>query len=123
SYFSRVGAWIVNWGFPTIFAELLVREGRYEELRARVTAGDQGALDRLVALFVDQDRIDEAVSVLEVRADRGDYHAAAVLTDLLIEVGRTEDVRARAAYGDPYAREKVSELLDGLGARRSSRAL
>jgi hypothetical protein len=48
-------------------------------------------------------RVDEAITILRIRADAGDRHAAGRLADLLAEQGRVNELRTRAEAGDEDA--------------------
>jgi hypothetical protein len=94
-------------------AELLVKQGREVELRARADAGDPQAAYRLAGLLAAQGRLEE----VQARADAGDEVAAWSLPVLLAAQGR-EEVRARVEVvqarwdaGDVRAALGLADLL------------
>ena len=60
-------------------------------------------------------RVDEAITILRIRADAGDRHAADRLASLLAEQGRADEaitiLRARADVGDRDAAGRLADLL------------
>jgi len=96
---------------------LLAKLGRVEELRARVDdAGDAGAVWQLTGLLIRQDRIGEAIDVIRPQADADHPNAARVLTDLLAQQGRLDELRERAATGDELSLWRLADLLADRGA-------
>ncbi|NUP64449.1 MAG: NACHT domain-containing protein [Nonomuraea sp.] len=73
--------------WTSTLADLLARQGRIEELRARADQGDRAAGDRLARLLAEEGRVEE----LRARATAGDPHAAHRLARLLAQEGRSDD--------------------------------
>jgi hypothetical protein len=99
-------------------ADLLVEQGRVDELRHRAKTGDWAAIDRLATLLILQGQVDEAAALLGPRAnaDAHDYlhnekSVAVRLATLLFEHGRVEELSHRANGGDLYAADRLIELL------------
>ncbi|MFV2114779.1 hypothetical protein ACFHW0_20915 [Micromonospora sp. LOL_025] len=86
-------------------------------LRDLDRAGANGAGSVLVDLLADRGRTAE----LRIRAEHGDWHAAARLAALLAEEGRTDETerywRIAAEQGDPRARDELAALLAARGRR------
>jgi hypothetical protein len=62
-------------------------------------------------LLTGHGRIDEAVEILQARADAGHRFAAARLVEVLAEQGRLDGLRARADGGDRSAADRLVKLL------------
>ncbi|WJK33049.1 tetratricopeptide repeat protein [Solwaraspora sp. WMMA2065] len=77
-----------------IFQDHLARISRARHLRLRVSAGDQGAAEPLASLLVRQDRVDEAIAILQASADAGNREAAVSLADLLAGRGDVDEAIA-----------------------------
>jgi predicted negative regulator of RcsB-dependent stress response len=96
-------------------ADLLIREGRIDELQARADAGDHAARSRLAKVLAREGHIDE----LQARADAGDYIARDELAELFVEQGRSaeaiEDLRRRVDHGDASAALRLANLLTAEG--------
>ncbi|SCL45260.1 hypothetical protein GA0070606_0675 [Micromonospora citrea] len=92
-------------------------------LRDLDRAGASGAGSVLVDLLADRGRTDE----LRLRAEHGDWHAAARLAALLAEEGRAEEAelywRIAADQGDPRARDELATLLAARGRHDEAIAL
>lgn len=84
-------------------------------LRDLDRAGANGAGSVLVDLLADRGRTEE----LRIRAEHGDWHAAARLAALLAGEGRTDEAerywRIAAEQGDPRARDELAALLAARG--------
>ena len=68
---------------PPRLAELLVRRGDLDGLRARADAGDEDAAWALAGLLAERGDLDGAAQILRAAADAGDEHAARRLAGLL----------------------------------------
>jgi hypothetical protein len=90
--------------------ELLAEQGRIEELRARAHTGNRQAADRLANLLIEQGRTDEGLPVLRALA-ASSWLDDVRLADLLVDLGRIEELRARADAGDEAAGERLAEWL------------
>ncbi|MFI7516422.1 T3SS (YopN, CesT) and YbjN peptide-binding chaperone 1 [Micromonospora echinofusca] len=92
-------------------------------LRDLDRAGADGAGSVLVDLLADRGRTEE----LRVRAEHGDWHAAARLAALRAEQGRTDEAerywRIAAEQGDPRARDELATLLAAGGRHEEAVAL
>jgi hypothetical protein len=100
-----------GWGTASPLVDLLVQQGRAEDLRARADAGEAAAVKRLPGLLVELGRTDEAVRVLEERAARGEHAAAVELARLLVREGGEERLWSRTSGGDPIAAHHLCDLL------------
>jgi hypothetical protein len=84
-------------------------------LRDLDRAGANGAGSVLVDLLADRGRTEE----LRIRAEHGDWHAAARLAALLAAQGRADEAerywRIAAEQGDPRARDELAALLAARG--------
>lgn len=122
-----------------------------QALRRLVPAGDGAALTQLVALLRRQDRITEAIGLVDawqtahpddqrpsLRAElvrvrhragelrqraAGDIRAAELLAELLADGGRADELRPRAGAGDAVAIEDLAELLADRGCLDELRGL
>lgn len=119
-----------------LLAELLVRTGRFEELRERASGGDEGAVERSAKLLAEQGNVEEAIATLrgsvlcsssrllaklladsnrieelQVLAEMGIESAAEVLADRLIKQGQLEELRIRAASDGIVARYLACALI------------
>jgi TIR domain len=96
---------------PLLLADLLAEQGRFDELFQREKAGDQAATDRLDRLLADEGRFDE----LYARLDGRGHYTAVVLAEALISQGRPDEalclLRERTDGGDPFARQRLAQLL------------
>jgi len=88
-------------------AEVLAEHGDLDELRARAKAGDTHALHRLIDLLAERGDVYE----LGAWADAGDEHAAERLATVLAERGDLDQLRARADAGDERAAERLAAVL------------
>ena len=91
-----------------LLAEVLAKQGREDELRARADTGDGSAAGLLTELLAKQGRVDE----LRARADAGGWYAADRLTELLAKQGREDELRAEVDAG---TREAAGRLITMLG--------
>jgi tetratricopeptide (TPR) repeat protein len=95
--------------------DLLVEQGRVEELRQRSEAGDRHATSGLTRLLVTQGRFDEAIAVQRQRLDAGDERATSWLAELLAKQGRFDEaitvLRQHLEPGDERAAIQLAELL------------
>ncbi|MFF3868292.1 hypothetical protein [Micromonospora sp. NPDC001898] len=89
--------------------------GYLRDLADSGAAGAMGAGSVLVDLLADRGHTDE----LRLRADHGDWHAAARLAALLAERGQTDEAerywRVAADHGDPRAYDELAALLAAAG--------
>ncbi|NUW39577.1 tetratricopeptide repeat protein [Nonomuraea rhodomycinica] len=102
-------------------ADLVAEQGREEELRARADAGDRHAAERLAELLAEHGHVEEAITILRT-ADPDDGGAAAQLATLLAAHGREAELRARADTGDSSAAQRLMELLVEQGREGELRA-
>ena len=93
-----------------------------QHLRALVRAGIPSAAGRLADMLDRQGLVEEAIAVLQARADAGDQSTADRLADLLARQGRVEELRARADAGDQYAAGRLAHLLARQGRVEELRA-
>ncbi|WP_283133436.1 hypothetical protein [Rhizohabitans arisaemae] len=88
-------------------------------LMQALDAGADSAALPLTDLLEDQGRVEEAIKVLRVPANRGDRFAADRLVDLLVGHGSVEAaigfLRVRADCGDGFAALGLAWLLQGQG--------
>jgi hypothetical protein len=86
-------------------------------------AGEENALPKLAYLRGRCGELDEAVRILRGPADSGDKLASVLLTDLLVQHGKLDELRALADGGNEAAAIRLiillanQEDLDELGAR------
>ncbi|WP_433385473.1 protein kinase domain-containing protein [Actinoplanes sp. CA-142083] len=92
-------------------ARLLAERGDLSTLRARAEAGDAWSAERLVRLPDRQDDGHRALQRLRQMADLGLAPAAAHLARLLARDEEIDELRARAADGDPWAATAAIEVL------------
>jgi tetratricopeptide (TPR) repeat protein len=106
--------------------ELLAKERRVDQLRARADAGDHLAACRLGKLLAEQGLVDDAITLLREhsRAILQDYaqglssdvlEAAEELADLLAQQGRIDELQERTDAGDVAAAQRLADLLADLG--------
>jgi hypothetical protein len=97
-------------------AELLVEQGKMNELQARARAGDELALDLLTDLLAKQDRVDEAIDLLQLCVDAGQRSAAVMLAGMLAEQNRIHEaigvLRPRAAADESAADALIALLAE-----------
>ena len=111
-----------------IFAlvDLLVEQGNTEEavavLRAHTDVGT-GYVRRLADLLAKQGHVDDAVSVLRASADAGNSHVGEWLVELLVEHGRTDEVRTRADLGDAAAARWLAGVLIEQGSTHEAASM
>ncbi|MET9250260.1 hypothetical protein [Nonomuraea sp. NPDC003709] len=107
---ANVGTLVGPWIAASRLADLLVRQGREDELRARADAGDLSAVKKLADLLAKQGSVEEAIALLRPHADRNESHASR-LAKLLVRQGREDELHARADAGDGYAARSLVHLL------------
>ena len=105
----------------------LAEAGEIDELQARVDAGDDHARWHLASLLAESHREPEAANLIRPLADAGDdiaamwlarwlvdkYHSsvdAAELRELLCPEGEIDELRRRAAAGEPRAQWWLDNL-------------
>ena len=88
-------------------ADLLVRCGDVDGLRALADAGTGPAVNRLDAMLAERGEIDE----LRARADSGDTRAEDLLIRELAERGDLDALRVRADAGDSRAADRLDRIL------------
>lgn len=101
---------------------LLGRQGQVEELRVLSDGGSALAVDQLAHVFVRQGRVDDAVTILGQYLDGcyGVYSPADLVVEghlgrLLADLGRVDELRARASVGYTLAASSLFELLAANG--------
>lgn len=101
---------------------VLIADGRVEEAiefaRARAPV-DDGAVDRLTRLLVEQERVNDAIAVLQAHVDSGSPMADSRLTRLLVDQDRVDDaitrLRDQADAGGFGAAVTLAHLLAEYG--------
>ncbi len=102
--------------------ELRARQGRTEEAKALMfqAGGGGDAAVRLAEVLAEQGHFDEAVGLMQSRADAGDRYAAGRLAVLCSKHDQFEqaitDLRQLADDGDPLAPVWLIELLAERGS-------
>lgn len=126
-----------------MLAELLAKQGRIEELTAQADAGDFAARLHLLSVLVKQRQVEQfnaraeagdtlaanlraillgtqdGLEELTNYANAGDKNAAAWLAMKLAE----DDLRLRAQAGDPFAAQRLAELMAQQGNTKEAIAL
>ena len=96
-------------------ADLLVQQDNLgaadEALAAAAAGGYTSAAFRLAEIRAAQNDVAGAVAVLQPAADAGDVEVAARIAQLLADADDTAALRARAGAGDPWASQRLAELL------------
>jgi predicted negative regulator of RcsB-dependent stress response len=115
-----------TWQFRhALLQDHLARKTNLEHLRARADGGDSYAGRQLAELLAKHDRVDEAIIVLQTRADP-DGLAASRIADLLARQGRVDEaltiLQTRADVGDQDAGYRLVEFLAGQGREDELRA-
>lgn len=91
------------------FVHLLGKQGDLDTLLERAADGHVAAASEAARLLRDRGDVERAIAVLTPSADAGGY-ARAELAELLRGTGRVDELRARAATGDPYAVGELTRL-------------
>ena len=94
-----------------MLADLLVKRGGLDGLRARAGEGDHSAAWRMAELLAERGDLDEAVQVLRARVEAGDWHAAYRAAELQAQLGDLDGLRARTDEGDDDAAIWLADLL------------
>jgi tetratricopeptide (TPR) repeat protein len=93
-------------------------------MKIRLASQQKDVLDQLIELLRAQDRIEEAISFLQARPEEADHTEQSLLVHLLLLQGRTEDVRTMAADSKSrYAGTLVTGILAEQGRIEELRAL
>lgn len=107
-------------------ARLLDEQGRPEDA-IRILRSTGSAPERLAALLAARGRVDEAVRALDRAVEDTDPRYPAALerltraqADLLIEHGRIDELRTRAATGHPAYGVRLSEQTSSAGSPTAS---
>ncbi|MEU0518258.1 tetratricopeptide repeat protein [Streptosporangium sp. NPDC006007] len=98
-----------------ILADLLVEQGRNEELRTRAEAGDTPAAWRLADILAMDGHDDEALQFLRAHVDAGGAHVAWRLANVLVKQGHDDEalqfLRTQFDAGDLYVAWKLADML------------
>ena len=117
------GSWIAVEGL----ADVLVEQGRTDELRQLASSGQWIVAQRLAGLLTTQGRTGEAIAVLRQHADKGRWDAVERLADLLAKLGRIDEVIAvlgeHVDNGRWDAGHRLIDLLAELGRTYELRQL
>ncbi|WP_203557754.1 hypothetical protein [Streptomyces sp. S4.7] len=93
-------------------------------LKVRLEILEKDALDQLIELLRAQDLVEEAIAFLQARPEDSDYAGWHLLVHLLLVQGRIEDARTMAGDSRrPYARTLVTGVLAEQGRIEEMRAL
>ncbi|MER7460272.1 tetratricopeptide repeat protein [Micromonospora sp. NPDC126480] len=99
--------------------QLLVEQGRVDELRRLVADGDDNARHWLANLLIEQGQVDEAIEELRQLVNANDPFARPTLIKLLVETGRVDEAiaveRTAAATRADYDNSRLVSLLIGQG--------
>lgn len=93
-------------------------------MKVRLEAQEKAALAELIELLRAQGRVDEAITFLQAHPETNDYAGRHLLVHLLLVQGRVADVRTMAGDSQrPYARTLVTGILAEQGRIEELRAL
>ncbi|MDQ1034590.1 tetratricopeptide (TPR) repeat protein [Streptomyces sp. V3I8] len=93
-------------------------------MKVRLEIQEKDALDQLIELLRAQERTEEAITFLQARLEESDYTERHLLVHLLLVQGRVEEVRTMADDSScPYARTLVTGVLAEHGRIEELRAL
>jgi hypothetical protein len=86
-------------GFDLVLDQLLTKQGREEELRARAAGSCASAAAGLAYVLANSGRVGEAIELLRSRAYDGDFDAVSVLQRLLYFLGRKQESEKLRQFG------------------------
>ena len=95
--------------------DLLTRRGRVSEaikVLDKVATLVGSPSEQLCSLLIKQGHINEAINALQARINANDLFASEQLASLLVEYGRIDELRTRAAAGDGDAANRLADLLE-----------
>ena len=101
-----------------ILADLLVEQGRIADLQARAEAGDVAASNKFADILFEESRDDE----LRDLADTGNAVAQSHYAEALVTEGRIDDLCAKADAGNVNAAARLAHLLAEQGREDDLRA-
>lgn len=104
--------------------QLAVGADPYEWLEKAVPTGSKGYLKIIVPLLTEAGRIEDAIRLILLHADRGDFRAVARASNWLIQLGRSQDARRvwlpLVEGGDPDAMWYLGRLLEAAGEQEAA---